>query len=124
MKEENELLRKYGTQNPFAVPEGYFEHFPEELMARLPEKPVAAPEKITVWQRIKPWIYMAAMFCGLMFSIRVLVGPSSKQETPLLTSAEVEELPEEYLESILDYSLMNDYEYYRYLTEADLDRYN
>ena len=27
MKEEDELLRKCGTKNPFTVPEGYFENF-------------------------------------------------------------------------------------------------
>ncbi len=120
MKEEDELLRKYGAQNPFAVPEGYFERFAEELMGKLPEKAVAAPEEVTLWQRVKPWVYMAAMFCGLMFTIRVIVGPS-KQNTPLFTSAEVEEFPDEYLESILDHSMMNDYTFYQYLTEADID---
>ena len=33
MKEEDELLRKCGTKNPFTVPEGYFENFSKELMA-------------------------------------------------------------------------------------------
>lgn len=32
MKEEDELLRKCGTKNPFTVPEGYFENFSKELM--------------------------------------------------------------------------------------------
>ena len=31
MKEEDELLRKCGTKNPFTVPEGYFENFSKEL---------------------------------------------------------------------------------------------
>ena len=80
MKEEDELLKKCGTKNPFMVPEGYFDNFSKELMNKLPEKEqTSAPqETITTWQRIKPWIYMAAMFCGLMFSVRVVVGPPNK----------------------------------------------
>ena len=39
MKEEDELLRKCGTKNPFTVPEGYFENFSKELMEKLPESP-------------------------------------------------------------------------------------
>ena len=35
MKEEDELLRKCGTKNPFTVPEGYFENFSKELMEKL-----------------------------------------------------------------------------------------
>ena len=27
-----ELQKKYGKKNPFTVPEGYFDHFAEELM--------------------------------------------------------------------------------------------
>ena len=38
MKEEQDILRKVGTKNPFHVPEGYFENFSQELMSKLPEK--------------------------------------------------------------------------------------
>lgn len=124
MKEENELLKKYGTQNPFTVPEGYFENFAKELMNKLPEKErIAVHEEITTWQRIKPWIYMAAMFCGLMFTVRVVVGPP-KQDTPIFTAAETEQFSDEYIETILDHSMMDDYTLYQYLTEADSDIYN
>lgn len=124
MKEENELLKKYGTQNPFTVPEGYFENFSKELMKKLPEKERRDnQEDITTWQRVKPWIYMAAMFCGLMFTVRVVVGPP-KQDTPIFTAAETEQFSDEYIETILDHSMMDDYTLYQYLTEADLDMYN
>ena len=36
MKEEDKLLRKVGTTNPFTVPEGYFENLTSEVMNRLP----------------------------------------------------------------------------------------
>lgn len=125
MKEENELLKKYGTKNPFKVPEGYFENFSKELMIQLPERQaVSAPQaEITTWQRIKPWVYMAAMFCGLMFSVRVVVGPP-KQDTPLFTAAETEQISDEYMETILNHSMMDDYTLYQYLTDANSDMYN
>lgn len=124
MKEEDELVKKYGTKNPFMVPEGYFENFSKELMNRLPEKEqVSAPETISTWQRVKPWVYMAAMFCGLMLSVRVFVGPP-KQDTPVFTAAETEQLSDEYVETILDHSMMDDYALYQYLTDADTDMYN
>ena len=124
MKEEDELLRRCGTKPPFTVPEGYFENFAKELMDKLPEKDTATamPNTPTMWERIKPWVYMAAMFCGLMFSIRVVVGPQQK-EAPLFSTAETEEFSDEYMESILDHSMMDDYTLYQYLTDADMDLY-
>ena len=66
MKEEDNILKKVGTENAFRVPEGYFENFTSELMNRLPEKEKLAFEQKepTMWERVKPWAYMAAMFVG------------------------------------------------------------
>ncbi len=73
-KEETDLLKRCGTENPFTVPEGYFEHFTEQLMEKLPEREAQPAPQLTLWTRVKPWVYMAAMFCGLMLSVRMFVG--------------------------------------------------
>ncbi len=118
MKEEDKLLEKFGRKNPFNVPEGYFENFTNELMDKLPEKEDVPELKITTWQRIKPWIYMTAMFCGLMFSFKVLTGNhekdnsnSSENSLSLFSDAE--------LEIIIDNSMVDDYTLYTYITDAD-----
>ena len=61
MKEEDNMLKKVGTENAFRVPEGYFENFTSELMNRLPEKEKLAFEQKepTMWERVKPWANMA-----------------------------------------------------------------
>ena len=76
MKEENELRKKYGNQNPFTVPEGYFENFAQKVMEQLPEKESQPQPEVTLWERVRPWVYMAAMFCGLMFGVRVMMEQS------------------------------------------------
>lgn len=118
MKEEDKLLEKFGRKNPFNVPEGYFENFTNELMDKLPEKENVPELKITTWQRIKPWIYMTAMFCGLMFSFKVLTSNpekddsnSSENSLSLFSDAE--------LEIIIDNSMVDDYTLYTYITDAD-----
>ena len=80
MKEEDKLLRKVGTTNPFTVPEGYFENLTSEVMNRLPEKEKTefSVKKVTLWDRMKPWAYMAAMFAGAALIIRIA---SSNQGT-------------------------------------------
>ena len=55
MKEENKIISKVGTKNPFKVPDGYFTDFTQELMNKLPEKEILyAYQEETLWQRVKP----------------------------------------------------------------------
>ncbi len=122
MEEEKRILRKIGTKNPFTVPEGYFDSFPQELMEKLPEKePLLSVSEPTLWQRVKPWIYMTAMFCGIMLSVRIFVGEPPKQEEFPITYIEAESLSDEEWEIISDGSMIEDYELYNYLTEAETE---
>ena len=117
-KEEN-ILKKVGTKNPFSVPDHYFEDFTQELMSKLPEKepmlPVAEP---TLWQRVKPWLYMTAMFCGIMLSVRIFVGPTHQAPFPI-TMVEAENLTDEEWEIMMSRTFMNDYSLYEYLTNLN-----
>ena len=125
MGKEDNLLRKVGTGNPFRVPDQYFEDFTQELMNKLPEKePMPSMPEITLWQRVKPWIYMTAMFCGIMLSVKIFVGNPSKDEFPAISQTEVENLPDEDLEIMIDRIMMDDYTLYQYLTDANFNPNN
>ena len=39
-----------------------------------------------------------------------------KQDTPIFTAAETEQFSDEYIETILDHSMMDDYTLYQYLS--------
>lgn len=122
MGKEDNILKKAGTDNPFSVPDHYFEDFSRNLMAKLPEKePLPLPEEPTLWQRVKPWIYMAAMFCGIMLSVRVFVGEPQKEEIPHINVTDAENIPDEDWEIIIDRIMMDDYTIYQYLTDANFD---
>lgn len=123
MKEEKDLLKKYGNKNPFSVPEGYFEDFNERLMKQLPEKEIINEPEIRTWDRIKPWIYMAAMFVGLMFTVRAFVGEQKSQHTEISPES-FSDIPDEYIDPIMNQTMMDDYELYRYLTDANPSIYN
>lgn len=125
MGKEDNLLRKVGTGNPFRVPDQYFEDFTQELMNKLPEKePMTSMPEITLWQHVKPWIYMTAMFCGIMLSVKIFVGNPSKDEFPTISQTEVENLPDEDLEIMIDRIMMDDYTLYQYLTDANFNPNN
>ena len=57
-KEENNLDRLKGT-NPFTVPEGYMEGLTERIMSQLPEKPEERAKRLSLMDRVRPWLYMA-----------------------------------------------------------------
>ena len=119
MGKEDNILRKVGTGNPFRVPEHYFDNFTEELMGKLPEKePLPYSTEPTLWQRVKPWVYMAAMFCGIMLSVRIFVGEPQKDEFSI-SQAEAEMLPEEEWENFVRRAFDDNYETYQFLTEAN-----
>ena len=114
MKEEDNILKKVGTENAFHVPEGYFENFTSELMNRLPEK-----EKLA-FERVKPWAYMAAMFVGAALIIRV----ASSDRTPAATdrmAADETETEMEYINMAVDNSMLDDYSLYVYLADSDAE---
>lgn len=123
-KEETDLLKRCGTENPFTVPEGYFERFTEQLMEKLPEREAQPASKLTLWTRVKPWVYMAAMFCGLMLSVRMFVG-EKRSQSPAATSETTDftEVPDEYIDPIVNQTMMDDYTLYQYLTDADTEIY-
>ena len=119
MSPEEKILQKIGKKNPFTVPENYFENFTQELMDKLPAKEaVLQTEAPTLWQRVKPWLYMTAMFCGIMLSVRIFVGKPQQEEFPI-SQAEAEMLPDEEWENFMRRAFTDNYETYQFLTNAD-----
>lgn len=122
MKEEDNILKRVGAGNAFKAPEGYFENLTSEVMNKLPkkEKPAIEVEKSTIWTRMKPWVYMAAMFIGAFLIIRV-GSWTLKPEAGDASIAETEAVSDEYIDVALDRSMMDDYSFYVYLTDASAE---
>lgn len=122
MKEEDNILRKVGTGSSFKVPEGYFDHLTSEVMSKLPEREKSAFESKspTLWEKVKPWTYMAAMFIGAALIIRVASTnrQASADELVALEGADTENMSDQYINAALDGSMMDDYSLYVYLSDA------
>lgn len=128
MKEDTELKNRIGKENPFKVPEGYFENIVPEIMKQLPEAKVQESSEISMWEKVKPWVYMVAMFCGLMFGLRVMMMDKPLSRDTISSNVSmtdtVQGIPDEYIDPILDQAMMDDYTLYMYLTDADIEIYN
>lgn len=65
-QEDSTILNKYGKNPGFKVPENYFEDFNKRMSAMLPDVEITPVDiKPTMWQRVKPLAYLAAMFAGV-----------------------------------------------------------
>lgn len=75
MKEVNDILPKTLTdidhKGGETVPEGYFDTFRTQMKLSLPDRKweydgePAEGEKRTLWMKVRPYVYMAAMFLGV-----------------------------------------------------------
>lgn len=64
MKESN-ILEKAGGKTGYTVPPHYFDNVRSKILDNLPEYKVQKQPKLSAWQRVKPYFYMAAMFAGI-----------------------------------------------------------
>jgi len=76
----NKLKEIDKTKSPFKVPDNYFAQFNEEIMNRLPEKVYVAPRPVSLWDKVKPWVYLAAMFIGIYFTVNFLTRNAEKTQ--------------------------------------------
>ena len=67
---EQRLKDRIGHDAGFRVPEGYFEEVFAKVEASLPEQKGVKAPKPTLWQRVCPYVYMAAMFAGLWLMMK------------------------------------------------------
>ncbi|MBN1926180.1 MAG: hypothetical protein JW798_10115 [Prolixibacteraceae bacterium] len=70
-KIEHIKLKSLGRNNPFSVPEGYFDTFPKIVMERIDSG--SLPKRRTVGQVLKPVLWLAASFIIILSVIGVAV---------------------------------------------------
>lgn len=97
MNFEDRLKNEIGRDTGFILPEGSLEKVYAEVSSKLPERAKRKPDVITKWQRIKPYIYMAAMFAGIWCMMKVFHTVSSPEVSlenpPEFVAEAIMELP-------------------------------
>ncbi len=78
MEKKYSEIDKIGNKTPFRVPEGYFDQLNDQIKEKLSNVEVEKPQTINLWGRIKPWVYMAAMFAGIALMFKVFKGDFDK----------------------------------------------
>ena len=116
-KKENTLDRLKGKQ-PFRVPDGYMEGLTNRIMESLPEPPVMEAESVTLVERIRPWLYLAAVFAGMGLFFKAIIGVDSAREDTLSDTLLVRsEVPSASLEAIESEAAQEEADYLEYIEE-------
>ncbi len=111
MDKEKDIFSKVNHSDGMRVPEGYFADFAKQMEAALPDKPETAEEleaPRSTWQRIRTYVYMAAMFAGIwcmlkMFTMIATGTPQTIENNPILAEAFTDDgFVNDYLVSDLD----------------------
>ena len=116
-KKENTLDRLKGKQ-PFRVPDGYMEGLTNRIMESLPEPPVMEAESVSLVERIRPWLYLAAVFAGMGLFFKAIIGVHSAREDTLSDTLLVRsEVPSASLEAIESEAAQEEADYLEYIEE-------
>lgn len=123
-QEESEILNKLGKDAGFKVPDNYFEQFNQRMAQSLPPVTITdTAQRPSLWVRVRPYIYMAAVFAGVWCMMKVFdsVNGSADRQARFSAMAEgikIDSNAEDFIMCGMaaDYDLL-DYEDSLYLDE-------
>ncbi len=115
-KENDDILGKINHRDGLTVPEGYFADFAARMEQQLPEKaPAPIVKPVSTWHRIRPYVYMAAMFAGVWCMLKMFTlmsGPSEAgiDGNPTLADAVGNDafIDEYYIDDINQYDMFEE----------------
>lgn len=93
------------SRRHYRVPEGYFDDLEARIMAHLPEETSAeepAAPSVSLWTRLRPIAYLAAMFVTMNLIFRAF-SPHASQEKATVTAQAEQSGEDDYATYYADY---------------------
>ena len=93
------------SRRHYRVPEGYFDDLEARIMAHLPEEAPAeelAVPSVSLWTRLRPIAYLAAMFVSMNLIFRAFSRHSSQEKAAVTAQAE-QPVEDDYATYYADY---------------------
>lgn len=87
-KNKKDILDEVRRRDGMTVPQGYFSDFAARMAESLPHTPYEDKDstetvlrKRTTWQRVRPYVYMAAMFAGVWLMLKMFTTLTPSADT-------------------------------------------
>ena len=113
MNEEEYIRTAFSRENPFRVPEGYFESLTQRVMEQVPQQQKPRPRQ-AILQRLRPLLYAAACLCVAIFSVAIYLHQTN--DDTVATAALDNAADYSYVDEVADYAMVDNYEIYACLT--------
>lgn len=118
MKQTDDILTKIDRRTGMTVPDGYFEDFTRRMADMLPEQEWESqpqPAKRSLWVKLRPYAYMAAMFAGVWLMLNAVNiikpnGDSAMMSDPVIAQAMDDDsfMTDYYMGEFDDYDIVNE----------------
>ena len=119
MGEKHNELGSLKDKNPFKIPEGYMEGLTDRIMSQLPEKTAQEEvRRLSLVTIVRPWLYIAALFAGVIFCYNVFIG-TEKKDLPQTSNSYL--TMTEVFDDVFTMQISMDDEYLEYLEERYTD---
>ena len=115
--EEDYIRERIGNNNPFTVPEGYFDQLASQIIAKLPEDQSSAEEKEekkkpAVVKYLRPLLYAAACVCLGIFGTAIYMNSISDKEEMQLAQQDYAVYSDSYIDEAADYAMLDNEDIY------------
>ena len=120
-KEDDIFKHQMGQENPFRVPEGYFEDLVSSISTRFLDEN-QSDISLHPHRRIKLIGIAAASICAAIFGISVYFGRNEKQSTNASVQKEVLSIKASVYNDIdraVDYTMFDNEDIYAYVSDSD-----
>ena len=98
MNKQTNLPTPAESRGHYSVPEGYFDSLEERIMAKIPEETpeeVTEAPRVSLWMRLRPIAYMAAMFVAMNLIFRAF-APKTAEDKSVATAQTEHSSEDEY----------------------------
>lgn len=110
------LKEKYGNQNPFIIPKGYFEEFEKSMMSRIPMH----ESKRCKEKKLRPLLAwascIAAIFIGCIAYLNIPINEIHNIETISANSRSNVSNENTIIDEFTDYAMLNNDDIYSYIS--------
>lgn len=115
------MSARFGKENHFLVPEGYFDGFARKTMSSLPEKSFEGTSRqsrsVSLFRRVRPWV-AAACFCGIAFGGAMIALNKNAGKVPQTADNFAQYYSQDNtIDLMADYTMLGNEDIYMYLAE-------
>lgn len=117
-KEEYIIKQKLGNQNPFRVPDGYFDELTSKVMSQIPEHETHVVNMRPRWYRYRTGIVAAACVVAAFFSVGTYLHLQQNEPSQVASTQQYYYDADATMDAMANYAMLDNEEIYASLQDT------